>query len=65
MLPFLLQQAKDGAVMNREQAVSHYLLAVAAYRKWFENGFITEREFLEIKSHAADRHGLPDNSIYR
>lgn len=51
--------------MSREQAVVRYLLAIVAYRKWLGNGFITEREFHEIKTDAADRHGLPQNSIYR
>lgn len=51
--------------MSREQAVIRYLLAIAAYRKWLENGFITEAELREIEAGAADRHGMPENSIYR
>jgi len=51
--------------MSREQAVIRYLLAITAYRKWLENGFITEAELREIESEAADRHRLPQNSIYR
>lgn len=65
MLAFLLQQTKGRTPMSREQAVVRYLLAIVAYRKWLGNGFITEREFHEIKTDAADRHGLPQNSIYR
>ncbi len=51
--------------MSREHSVIHYVLAVEAFRKWFENGFITECEFRKIEADAADRHGLPQNSIYR
>lgn len=51
--------------MSREHSVIHYVLAVEAFRKWLENGIITEREFREIESEAADRHRLPQNSIYR
>lgn len=51
--------------MSREQAIICYLLAITAYRKWRENGVITESEFFEIRSHAAARYGLPENSIYR
>lgn len=51
--------------MSREQAIIRYLLATDAYRKWLGNGVITEAEFLEIRSHAADRYGLSENSIYR
>jgi hypothetical protein len=51
--------------MSRERAVIGYLLAIAAYRKWFENGVITDSEFFKIELHAAERYGLPKSSIYR
>ena len=51
--------------MSREQEVIRYLLAIAAYRKWLNSGFISEAEFREIESETADRHALPQNSIYR
>ena len=51
--------------MSREQAVIRYLLAIAAYMKLLNSGFISEAEFREIESEAADRHRLPQNSIYR
>ena len=51
--------------MSRERSLIHYVLAVAAFRKWLEHGLISEAEFREIEAAAADRHGLPQNSIYR
>lgn len=51
--------------MNREQGLIHYLLAIAAYKKWLETGFITEREYRDIESLAAQRYRLASNSMYR
>ena len=65
MLTILQRRIEGKPPMSREQAVIRYLLAIAAYMKWLNSGFISEAEFREIESEAADRHGLPQNSIYR
>lgn len=65
MLTILQRRIEGKPPMSREQAVIRYLLAITAYRKWLNSGFISEAEFREIESEAADRHGLPQNSIYR
>ena len=65
MLTVLQRRIEGEPPMSREQAVIRYLLAIAAYRKWLNSGFISEAEFREIESETADRHGLPQNSIYR
>ena len=51
--------------MTRNESIICYILAIATFKKWLGNGFITEAEFREIESLAANRHGLPKNSIYR
>lgn len=65
MLPVLLCQIQGGTLMSREQAIIHYLTAIASFRKWLEKGVITDREFQEIESLAANRYELPQSSIYR
>lgn len=65
MFTILLRQFKGGLPMTRNESIICYILAIATFKKWLGNGFITEAEFREIESLAANRHGLPKNSIYR
>ena len=51
--------------MTQNASIIHYILAIAAFRKWLDCGFITVSEFREIELLTAERHGLPKNSIYR
>ena len=51
--------------MSMEQSVIHYLTAMSAFRKWLEQGIISDQEMHEIEAMAAARYGLPKGSIYR
>ena len=50
--------------MSREQAVIFYLTAMSSFRKWREQGIISDQELHEIESLTSDRYGLPKGSIY-
>jgi len=51
--------------MSREQSVIHYLTAISAFRKWLEQGIISNQELHEIESLTAGNYNLPKGSIYR
>lgn len=51
--------------MNQKQAVIHYLLVIRVLQDWFDNEFISQREFDEIKAIVAEKYMLSEKSIYR
>ena len=51
--------------MNKDKSIIHYRVAVQVYKKWLNEGVITEVEFLKIEALVADKYGLSKGSIYR
>jgi hypothetical protein len=51
--------------MSKQQAILHYRIAVTVFRKWLEQGIISEEEYIEIDALIADKYGFPKGSIYR
>lgn len=51
--------------MNKEKAILHYRVAISNFKKWLDEGFITEDEFMKIEALISDKYGLPKGSIYR
>ncbi len=51
--------------MSKELRIIHYLAAMAVYRKWLDDGLISEEDLCQAEQIAASRYGLPEGSIYR
>lgn len=51
--------------MSKEQAIIHYLGALAVFENWLDLGIISKQEFKAIASMTADKYNLPKGSIYR
>lgn len=51
--------------MNRNQAIIHYRTAMVVFKKWLDQGIITETELQKIATVIAEKYGLSSGSIYR
>ena len=65
MLAFLQRKTQVGSTMSRELSIIHYLRAMAVYRKWLDDGLISEEDLCQAERITASRYGLPEGSIYR
>jgi len=50
---------------KKMQKVIRYKAAVSVFKKWLEYGYIRQEDFVMIDAAAAEKYGLPPNSIYR
>ena len=51
--------------MDKENRILHYSAALAVFRTWVRQGWITEDDFRLLEAKMAERYGLSNNSIYR
>ena len=51
--------------MDKENRIMHYSAALAVFRAWVRNGWITDDDFRLLEAKMAERYGLSNNSIYR
>jgi hypothetical protein len=51
--------------MSKETVLIHYQTAMAIFHKLYDNGTITQDEFIIIATLIADKYGLHSFSIYR
>lgn len=61
----LAMESQRRCGMKKDKAIIHYRVAVQVYKKWLNEGVITEVEFLKIEALVADKYGLSKGSIYR
>jgi hypothetical protein len=43
----------------------HYKAALAVFKKWLEDGYITAEEFAIISTNTAEKYAISSTSIYR
>jgi uncharacterized protein YqgQ len=51
--------------MNKEERLINYRIAVLMFNRWFEEGVISKKEFLDAEDVIAQKYGLTKTSIYR
>jgi len=51
--------------MTNIKDIIHYYTAILAFRKWLDDGLITDDEFKALSAIMADKYNLPKGSIYR
>ena len=51
--------------MNQIPTIIHYRAAISVFRKWLDQGIISEEELLKIDAIIAVKYGFPEGSIYR
>jgi hypothetical protein len=51
--------------MDKENRILHYSAALAVFRTWVRQGWITEDDFRLLEAKMVERYGLSNNSIYR
>jgi hypothetical protein len=56
---------KGGGRMSREECVMHYKAAIAVFKQWLEEGYITAEEFAIISTNTAEKYEISSTSIYR
>ena len=56
---------KRVAAMDKTEAVIRYRAAMAVFRRWLSEGFISQEELKIICTMTADKYGLSSCSIYR
>jgi len=51
--------------MTKIKNIIHYYTAILTFRKWLDDGLITDDEYKTLSAIMADKYNLPKGSIYR